>query len=268
MSARSAARDLDRAIDRILAGDQDVESRDGHVLATARRLATLNRPPAEAPARALARDLFLAEADARRARWVHSHHVPAVAPPPPRKGIRLGQFSALIAALLIAILLGGILAVVASFSTPDSPFYGIKRSGEKTLSQLQRDPVSRSDLDVNLAEERLRESEGMAVAGKPDLALAALSTRFDELRDAGDRLAAARPHDARWKGAVNRYVTEAQKPVTPLEHQLSQKGYPSWADQAGSMAANFQKYLDGIKPQLGVVTPLPTPTPLPSPLPS
>jgi hypothetical protein len=34
------------------------------------------------------------------------------------------------------------------------------------------------------------------------------------------------------------------------------------------MASDFQKYLDGIKPQLGVVTPSPTPTPLPSPLPS
>jgi uncharacterized protein YaaR (DUF327 family) len=252
----------------MLAGDQTVESTDGQALATARRLAALSRPPAEAPARALARDLFLAEADARRARWVHSHHVPAVAPPPPKKGIRLGQLSALIAALLVAVLVGGILAVVASFSTPDSPFYGIKRSGENTLSQLQRDPVARSDLDVNLAEERLRESEGMAVAGKPDLALAALATRYDELRDAGDRLAAARTHDARWKSAVSRYVTEAQKPITSLEHQLTQKGYPSWAAQAASLASDFQKYLDGVKPQLGVITPSPSPTPLPSPLPS
>ena len=270
MSSRSAARELDRAIDRLLAGERGIEvdaqaDGAGPLLATAARLAALSRPPAEPPARGLARDLFLAEADARRARWVHSHHVPAVAPPPPKKGIRMGQVSALIVALLVAALLGGVLAATASFSTPDSPLYPIKRSGEDALRQLSRDPVSRSDIDVNLAEERLRESEGMAAAGKPDLALGALSTRYDELREAGDRLAAAGVRDARWKSAVQRYVNEARKPVAPLERQLTQKGFPTWATQAGNMAADFQRYLDQLTPQLGVAGGSPGSAPEPSP---
>jgi Domain of unknown function (DUF5667) len=265
LSGRSSARELDRNIDRVLAGETEIDSDDGQLLPTARRLAALARPRAEPAARSLARDLFLAEADARRARWVHSHHVPAVAPPPPKKGIQLGQLSALLATLLIAVLLGGVLAAVASFSTPDSPFYGVKRSGENVLLQLSRDPVSRSDMDVNLAEERLREAEGMAAASKPDVALDTLETRYDELRDAGDRLAAAQPRDARWKGAVTRYLAEAQKPVTPLEHQLTQKGFPTWAAQAGSMAGDFQQYLDQVKPRLGVTNAAPGAAPQPSP---
>ena len=262
----AGARDLDRAIERLLNGDVEVESRDGQLLATARRLAALSRPPAEGPARSLARDLFLAEADARRARWVHSHHVPAVAPLPPKKGIRFGQVTALLAALLIAALLGGVVAATSSFSTPDSPLYRVKRSGEDALLKLARDPISRSDLDIKLAEERMREAEGMAAAGKPDIALSTLSTRFDELRDAGDRLAAAQPHDARWKDAVKRYLAEAQEPVTPLQHQLIQKGDASSAKEAGDMSSEFQAYLDGVKPELGVAnTSAPGPAPQPSP---
>ena len=267
MTSRSSARELDRAIDSILAGATDVELNDGHLLATARRLAALSKPAPEAPARSLARDLFLAEADARRARWVHSHHVPAVAPPPPRKGIRFGQLSALVMALLIAAIVGGALAGAASFSTPDSPLYRIKRSGENALLQLARDPVARADLDVNLAEERLREAEGMAAAGKPDVALDTLAARYDELRDAGDRLASAQPHDGRWKAAVSRYLTEAQKPIASLQRQLTQKGYPSWADQAGKMAGGFQRDLDRLKPKLGATINAPAPSP-PAPSPS
>jgi len=265
VTARSRARDLDRAIDRILRGDIDVESSDGQLVATARRLAALSRTKAEAPARSLARDLFLAEADARRARWVHSHHVPAVAPAPPKRGLRLGQVSALIGALLIAAVLGGVLAAAASFSTPDSPFYSIKRSGENTLLQLSRDPIARSDLDVNLAEERLREAEGMAAADKPDLALDTMSTRYDELRDAGDRLAAMGTRDARWKSAVQRYLAEARKPIAPLERQLTQKGYPTWATEAGNLAKDFQGYLDRLAPSLGVANQAPGSAPQPSP---
>ena len=265
MSSRSAARQLDRALDRVLNGDTEIDVADGQLVTTARRLAALSQLQPEAPARSLARDLFLAEADARRARWVHSHHVPAVAPAPRKKGMRLGQLSALVAALLIAALLGGVVAAAASFSTPESPLYRIKRSGENVLLQLARDPVARSDLDINLAEERLREAEGMAAAGKPDLALDILSIRYDELRDAGDRLAAEPTHDARWKAATKRYLSEAQEPVTPLQHQLKQKGFESWATQAGNMASDFQAYLDGIKPQLGATTTSPGSAPQPSP---
>ena len=266
MSPRSAARALDRALDRLLAGEPEAEP-DGNSgqLAAARRLRTLPRPAAEAPARSLARDLFLAEADARRARWVHSHHVPAVAPPPPRRGIRLSQLTVLLAALLIAIFVGGVVAVGASFSTPDSSLYGVKRAGEGALIGLARDPVARSDLEVKLAEERLREAETMAANGKPDLALDTLADRYSELRDAGDRLSSAPTHDARWRAARTRFLDEASKPVAPLQRQLTQKGYPTWAAQASDMATQFQRYLDQLTPSLGVQRRSPDAAPQPSP---
>jgi hypothetical protein len=253
VSSGASARDLDRSLDRLLAGEHlsDGEA-SAPELSAAWRLRSLTRPGAEPAARSLARDLFLAEADGRRARWVHTHHVPAVAPVPRRKGIRLGQLTLLLAALMIAVTLGVILAIAADFSTPDSGLYPIKRAGESALLGLSRDPVGRSDLEVNLAEERLREAETMAATGKPDLALDALSARYAELRDAGDRLAAPQAHDSRWSGARGRYLDEANKPVLPLERELSQKGYPSWAKQAAGMASDFQKYLEQLRPRLGV----------------
>jgi hypothetical protein len=253
VSSGATARDLDRSLDRLLAGETPSGGgMSGGELAAARWLRSLPRPQAEAPARSLARDLLLAEADGRRARWVHSHHVPAVAPPPPKKGIRLGQLTLLLLALLIAVTVGVVVAAAADFSTPDSSLYTVKRAGENMLLRLSRDPVSRSDLEVNLAEERLREAETMAAVGKPDLALQALATRYSELRDAGDRLAAPQARNARWTDARDRYLDEAGKPVLPLERELSQKGYPSWAKQATDMASGFQKYLEQLRPRLGV----------------
>jgi hypothetical protein len=172
----------------------------------------------------------------------------------------------LLAALAVAVTVGAVLALAASFSTPDSSLYSVKRTGEKMLVTLSRDPISRSDLEVNLSEERLRESEAMAAAGKPDLALDALSARYQELRDAGDVLAAEDVHDSRWKAARGRFVDEAGKPIAPLERELSQKGYPSWAKQATSMANDFAKYLDGVKPELGLKSSAPATLPTqPSP---
>jgi hypothetical protein len=185
-----------------------------------------------------------------------------VAPPPPKKGIQFGQVTALLLALMVAVTVGGVLAVAASFSEPDSSLYPVKRTGESTLLMLSRDPASRSDLDVKLAEERLREAETMASNGKPDLALDALSARYAELRDAGDRLAADRIHDSRWNAARTRFVDEANKPIAPLQRQLSQKGHPSWAKQATNEQADFQSYLEALLPQLGIK---PSPQPSPSP---
>jgi hypothetical protein len=148
VSSGASARDLDRSLDRLLAGEHlsDGEA-SAPELSAAWRLRSLTRPGAEPAARSLARDLFLAEADGRRARWVHTHHVPAVAPVPRRKGIRLGQLTLLLAALMIAVTLGVILAIAADFSTPDSGLYPIKRAGESALLGLSRDPVGRSDLE-------------------------------------------------------------------------------------------------------------------------
>jgi hypothetical protein len=175
-----------------------------------------------------------------------------VAPPAPKKGIRFGQVTVLVIALMIAVTVGAFLAVAANFSAPDSALYPVKRTGENILLTLARDPVSRSNLEVNLSEERLREAETMAAAGRPDLALDMLSARYGELRDAGDRLAADPVRDARWRDARSHFLDEAARPVAPLQRQLQQKGYPTWAAQATAVASDFAKYLDGIKPKLGV----------------
>jgi hypothetical protein len=153
---------------------------------------------------------------------------------------------------LIAVTVGAVLAAGASFSGPDSSLYPVKRTGENILLAHARDPVSRSNLEVNLSEERLREAEAMAAAGRPDLALDMLSVRYSELRDAGNRLAADQVRDSRWRDARGRFLDEAAKPVAPLQRQLQQKGYPTWAAQATAVAGDFAKYLDGIKPKLGV----------------
>jgi hypothetical protein len=262
------AREVDEALDRIVAGEArslGAPPPDGAaaLLERARALRSLPRPAADVAARSLARDLFLAEADARRARWVHVHHVPAVAPVPPGKGVQVGQLTALLLALLAAVAVGGVLAVAASFSEPDSGLYAVKRGGENILLTLNRDPVSRSDLEVKLAQERLREAETMASVRKPDLAVEALSARYAELRDGGARLASARSRDSRWTAARSRYLDEANKPITPLQRQLTQKGYPSWATEASREQSAFQKYLDDLMPLLGV-----KPNPQPSPSPS
>ena len=78
-------------------------------------------------------------------------------------------------------------------------------------------------------------------------------------------LAAAGVRDARWKSAVQRYMNEARKPIAPLERQLTQKGFPTWATQAGNLAADFQRYLDQLAPQLGVANGSPGSAPQPSP---
>ena len=242
------------------------------LLAAAAGVVDLPREAAPAAVRARLRGRFLARAAERRAGWFHRSYTPAVVPgrKPRREPSPLSSATAMGLAMLLAVLAGGVLAVAAAFADPDSQVYGLKRAGEASLLGLSTDRISKADLEIKLAAERTKEADSMASGRRPNLALDAVDSRFDDLRAAAADLAGIPPahRDARWKAVRDRLETEAAKPVSDLERTLTSGGYKAQAAQLKAANERFQADHQEFDKKLSVKTPTPQPSGAPTPVPS
>jgi hypothetical protein len=282
LSLPAHQRQLDVALDRLLAGEPAAEAAAwaplvtgaGGLLAAASGLVDLPREPAPPQSRARLRGRFLAAAEERRAGWFHRTHTPAAVPgrKPRKEPSRAGTASALALAMVLAVLAGLVLSVAAAFSDPSSDVYPVKRLGESTLVALSTDRVSKADLEVKLAAERLKEAESMASARRPDLAVQAMNSEFDDLRAAASDLAGIpnSHRDQRWKSIRDRLEAAAAKPVTDLERTLTAGGYKQQAAQLKQSYERFQNDHKAFDKGLGVGAPQaqPSAAPLPGATPS
>ena len=110
----------------------------------------------------------------------------------------------------------------------------------------------------------------MASGRRPNLALDAVDSRFDDLRAAAADLAGIPPahRDARWKAVRDRLETEAAKPVSDLERTLTSGGYKAQAAQLKAANERFQADHQEFDKKLSVKTPTPQPSGAPTPVPS
>jgi hypothetical protein len=209
------------------------------------------------------RNLLMADAAQRRVAWVHRHDLPLPSGVRrrPRRSLGIGS-SAVLALLAVAAVLGGAaLAGLAGMSEPDAPLYGVKRAGENALLTVAGDGVSRADLRIQLAQQRLREAEAMAVLDKPELAVPALQDRFDALRSAGADLASETRRDQRWTKTRDRFLDEESKPASAIEVDLQRAGHNEDADAVKQEIQQFQNDRKSIDRQLGKPQPAPSPVP-------
>jgi hypothetical protein len=277
LSLPTHQRQLDVALDHLVAGEGATAAAawaplvtDARgLLAAASGLVDLPREAAPPAARARVRGHFLAAAEARRAGWFQRTYSPAAVPgrKPRKESSRAGTASALVVAMVLAVLAGLVLSIAAAFADPSSDIYPIKRLGESTLLALSTDRVSRADLEVKLATERTKEAESMASSRHPDLAVQALNAEYDDLRAAAADLAGipTSHRDQRWKSIRDRLENEANKPATSLERTLAAGGYKKQAEQVKQSYERFQVDHKAFDKGLGVGAPLPQPSAAPLP---
>ena len=272
--------EVDDAVQHLLRGQQPAEAAAGldrptdlaALLTAAASVRGLPYEPAEPAVRSRIRTTYLAAAEERRARLVQRNQrqpeVPGVDLDKRRREGR-GAVAALGIALLLALGVGIVLALLSSFADPDSPFYPLKKGGEAALIALSREPVSRADLEVKLAETRGREAETTAADGKKaDLAVAATRDHYDLLRAAAADLIAARVRDARWTRARDRLETQASLSIAPLQRELESVGAKPQAQQVADENDRFQADRKVFDPKLGKAAANPNASPGASPNPN
>ncbi len=220
------------------------------------------------------RTSFLAAAADRQAQWVHRHHAVATVPGVQRRRYpsRTGTVLTLVIAAVLAVVVGGVLAVLSSFADPASLLYPVKRSSEATLVAVSLDPVDRAQLEIKLAQTRAREAEDMAGRGDGDRAAAAVDDRFRLLRAAARDLVSTSVHDARWRAARDRLFRESDVAMTTVDTDLQAGGQTRSAQDVERLVADYQRDRKTLESQLGRPSPQqgppaatpPPPVPAPS----
>jgi hypothetical protein len=223
-------RGLDAAIDSVIAGTSPETAAEPvsapadapRLLRTAAGLRALVGDPIPAETATRLRTSLLAAAAERRAKWVYRHHAVATVPGIERRrySSRTGTFVALSVVIVLAVVVGTVLAVFSAFSEPDSSLYALKRAGEAGLLTVSLSPVDRAQLEVKLAQTRQREAEDMASRGEGDYAARALGDRYTLLKNAATDLNGVSLHDARWRAARDRLFTESDVSETSIVHNL------------------------------------------------
>jgi DNA-directed RNA polymerase specialized sigma24 family protein len=213
------------------------------------------------------RTTLLAGVAEQRALWVYRHHNTATVPgiEHRRYPSRTGTFVALGIAAVLAVVVGAVLAVLSSFAEPTSAFYGLKRTGEMALLDIQVDPVDRANLEINLAETREREAEDMASRGNGDDTVAVLDDRYALLAAAGHDLLTASVHDAKWQAARQRLFDKSDTSMTSIERDLDAAGQSRSRQDVERLAANFDVSRKPVETELGRTTPAPTTNSTPPP---
>jgi len=235
------------------------------LLRAAETLRELPLPAPDAAAAARLRELVLDQVELRRVTWVHSHAIPHSGRPL-RRPFKLRSVWGVGFLLVLAVLVGLGLSAAANLSEPDSPFYGLKRTGEAILLTFSLDTVARADLETKLADLRLREAEAMVAHNHPDLALVAVRDHYQLMRlAAADLKSVAVKHSAKWSAARGRLVKQESQSVTPLEAQLDGQGQHGTADQVKAEIDRFEEDRKDIDQQLSEPAPTPSPPPTPAP---
>ena len=209
-------------------------------------------PIAHAAATRLRTSLLAAAAE-QRALWVYRHHSAATVPgiETRRYPSKVGTFIALSIAAVLAVVVGGILAVLSSFANPASAFYPLKLAGESALLNVNVDHVNRAQLEIKLAQTREREAEDMANRDNGGLAVQALNARFALLRAAGRDLQAVGVHDSRWKAARDRLFKESDVTMTPIESELQAAGQGRSAADVDHMVTAYESDRKTLQAELG-----------------
>ncbi len=248
---------LDRGLDRIAAGSSAQETvaaipdlREQQPLLEAAWAARTLLPAGIDPAlQDRVRTALLAEAGERRTHWVQAHQGAVSLPALPRRRLRTAGRLATGTLLAILAVLGGVaVAALAVTSEPDAPAYPLRRVAEDVLVFAHRSAPSRAALEVDLADQRLREADAMALNGKASLAVQAVHDRYVELRQAARALIDdGDPHAAAWRAARAKLLADESVSLNQLEEQLRADGDAWAAQQVRSEVASFQTeraYLD------------------------
>lgn len=223
MVGKSKPDQLDRLIDDVASGHRELRSIKDERLREAVRIALrIHREPAEAPddyTRLRIRARVLGNLRPRRASladhaWTALELLARPAP--------LIARSVALAALLVAVGMGA--AVASADTLPDDPLYPVKVAAEGVRLALAGAPEDRAEVELSIAEHRLREAERLAASGRTSDALVAaavysqhiawaaaelaprsdasdlpqqLESRFAVQRDRAQTLAASLAHDAK-----------------------------------------------------------------------
>jgi hypothetical protein len=210
------------------------------------------------------------EADRRRVEWVHNRQVRVAhhARHKPVRGWSVGGTVLLLLAAIGAVVLGAAAGALAQFSEPDSGLYPLKRGSEQLMLALTGDPVSRADIHVELARQRLREAASMAQQHRASLAIQANRQRYGELDAAGSDLLSTKVRTSKWSQVRDRLEEEESVPPTMVERRLDEGGYKAEAQEVRSDATAFQARRKAVDQRLlppEKANPNASPAPVPSP---
>jgi len=159
MRARRSHAELDRLLDRLVAG-QDPEATGDH--------ASFLHPARVARAtlvRSLPEDVQRAHVAALRADRARN----VVLPAPARPRFRVARI-AIVAAIVAVLGCGSALAASAE-ALPGDPLYGLKRAAERVSLAMHRDPLGKAALHLQFAENRLEELQALRAQGEDVSAL-------------------------------------------------------------------------------------------------
>jgi len=271
MQVEPSPRQLEDALARRQAGVAVAEAVGGHpaaeelggMVGLTEQIAALRGRAPQAGARSRVRDAFVQGGQAHRAAWVHQHRLPIrrAKHPLPSHGIRWSLVVG--TALMLALLAGITLALAAQLSEPDSSLYPLKLNTERLLVAVNRTPVSKAAVRMELANQRYRDTEAMAARGKGQLAVASMAAYYDQLRLAGEELAGAK-HDASWKAARDLYLKAEVKPIDNIVTQLQNTGQTAALAGVKALTDQFTKDRKAIDAKLSALPATPQPQPLPS----
>ena len=197
-----------------------------------------SRPP-DAAVRVRVRNDFIEEGARRRQGWIHHRAVqvrPSKHPVPTRNGRWL---FALLLGLIVAVVAGVALALAAQLAEPDSVLFPIKKTSERVLLAVTRDPVARAAIETQLANQRYRDAESMAAKDRDDLAIDQMKIYYDDLRAAGDTLAAAPHRTASWNTARDQLDKVSSKPIDPLLTELISRKHVPAAQAIQALGTQF-----------------------------
>ena len=256
---------LDRGLDRVAAGASAQEAvaalpdlaDQQPLLEAAWAARTLLPAGLDSGLRERVRSTLLAEAAERRATWVHAHQgIIPIAAPPRRHRLRMaGRLATGTLLAIVAAALGILVAGVAVTSEPDSAMYPLRRVAEDALVLAHRSAPSRAELEVDLADQRLREADAMALNGKAALAVQAVHDRYVELRQAARALIDdSGAHDSSWRAARAKLVSDETANLNQLEEQLTADGDGWAAQQVRQEQAAYEAERKDIDQELGVNT--------------
>jgi hypothetical protein len=156
MGIRRNSADLDRLLDRFGAGEEPEATGDLAPFlhpAQVARAALVRLVPSE-----VAREQ-LAALRVDRARNIAT--LPRV-----RRSPALRLASAFVLAAMLLVIGGGSAIAASSSALPGDPLYGVKRAVERISLAMHRDPVGRSALHLQFADNRLHEVSALVLAGK------------------------------------------------------------------------------------------------------
>lgn len=134
----------------------------------------------------------------------------------------------------------------ASGILPDSPFYPFERFIENTQLTFTFDPVSKANLRVDLAAERLSEAKTLMDAGKNQAAITAFQSYTETLTDLTKNLSQISAQQAQESSQVLNNIDKAVAAQAIVTTSLSLISSPAQAESLNQAADSSREVLDEI----------------------